>query len=219
MILQRVMIGTCAVVMLAAIPFSIRNNDGSSRSRLLTPAETFAQAMEERDFAGMERELPRVDVNGESNGRATPLMMATLADDVKVMRWLVEHGADVNGGNRFGNTPLELAAAMGTVNAARFLIQHGARLEVRTRVGEVAMTVAARRELPEMIEMLLKGGAAVDARNGRGETALMIAVEEGNVGNVRVLLKAGAEVGAVDLVGRGVEVRAMGELRGEVLRV
>jgi ankyrin repeat protein len=216
---QRVVIGICVVMVLAAIPFSIRNNSGSARSRLLTAEEAFEQAMDERDFAGMERELPRVNVNGELNGQMTPLMLATVKEDVEVMGWLVEHGAEVNVGDRLGVRALEYAALMGKLEAARFLIEHGARVELRAKSGEVSLTMAAHRECPAMIELLLKGGAAVDVRNGRGETALMIAVEEGNVEDVRVLVRGGADTGAVDGKGRGVKERASGENREEILRV
>lgn len=104
----------------------------------------FHNAVAEGDLDKAE-ELLRdgADINARFRltGGQTTLTMAATAD-VKIVTWLLEHGADPNAVTDSGRTPLMQAAKGGHIDQVRILLAHGADVSVRTKEGETALTLA-----------------------------------------------------------------------------
>ena len=146
------------------------------------------------------------------NTGCTPLVRATMAGDMEVVRALLDKGADPNI-NDMGLTPFLVAAGVGTGTRG------GTGLAAQSSAGGVVNT--------ELMDLLLQHGADVNAQvtgtktysmriarapsANEGMTALHTAAQAGKADLVRYLLEKGAntEIGdangrkAIDLVGSG----------------
>jgi ankyrin repeat protein len=158
---------------------------------------------------------------------ATPLLAATAANDLELVKLLLQRGADVNGAKEsenldpatpamLGLTPLMNAAAAGNAEMVRLLVAHGA--DVKTVASAkpfhlkngplgltsfTALTLGAAYGGPETIRVLVDHGANVNAGDGRGLNPLMLAVatDRSDARAVRWLLANGADPAAATLSG------------------
>ena len=122
--------------------------------------------------------------------RAELLRKAILADDVAVIKGLIENGADPNGVyNQTNTTPLMMIRSAA---AARALLEAGAILSTRNQYG---LTPLGRATFlaPDVTEVLLKAGAEPEAPDADGQMPLSKAACIGNAGVVKLLLQAGAD--------------------------
>lgn len=96
---------------------------------------------------------------------------------LKIVRYLLAHGAIVNEADRRGMTPLYLAAESGQITAAKILVTHGARINIRAQSegGNTPLGVAARGGHASIVRYLVSAGADINARNCLGETPMDLA--------------------------------------------
>jgi ankyrin repeat protein len=136
------------------------------------------------------------------NTGCTPLMRATIANDVEVVRALLEKGANPNIAG-MGLTPFLIAAGVGTGG-------RGTGLAASTSAGGTANMA--------IMDLLLEHGADVNAQvtgtktyslrisrapsSTEGMTALHVAAQRGTVDVVRYLLEKGAKTDLADGDGR-----------------
>ena len=114
----------------------------------------------------------------------TPLLRASKAGDIPVMKLLIEHGANVNLPTATGITPLMAAAGNGSIN-----------LDTRGRYKTEAQAV-------EAVDLLVKSGADINARDRNGQTALHGAASWGWNSMVKALVANKIELMAKDAQGR-----------------
>ena len=136
------------------------------------------------------------------NTGCTPLMRATIANDVEVVQALLDKGASPNIVG-MGLTPFLIAAGVGT----------GGR-----GTGLAASTSAGGNSNPAIMDLLLQHGADINARvtgtktysmrisrapsATEGMTALHVAAQQGKTDLVRYLIEKGARSELLDLDGR-----------------
>jgi len=158
-----------------------------------------------------------VDVNGRGSFDLTPLMVASIAGDTELIRWLLEQKADVtairhNSGyqkppsivlmnnqlenivNSGGLTALHFAVISRHPESAKELIRHGDASDKQTKV---ALLWAILYGDDGTVDELLKAGVSPDVRDGNGNTALMIASAHGLETISKLLISKGADINAV----------------------
>ena len=119
---------------------------------------------------------------------ATPFLIAAKANDVAVMRELLENGADPLEPTDNGTTPLMVAAGVGhapgitrsaedeALRAVTVCVELGADVNAVNEQGDTALHGAAWREQADsIVRFLVERGAALDAKNHRDWTPLVIA--------------------------------------------
>jgi quinoprotein dehydrogenase-associated probable ABC transporter substrate-binding protein len=83
------------------------------------------------------------DVNAFlTEGRYSPLMLASLSGSTSVAKSLIEHGADVNASNSGGVTALMIAAAGNHPAIAELLLASGADATARSQDGRTALSIS-----------------------------------------------------------------------------
>lgn len=116
----------------------------------------------------------------------TPLMVAVLADQTEMVRWLLRQGANPRLKDAEGFKPLMLAVREGKAGSV-------GELAAYTREDlDHALLLAALVGRTDVIETLTNFGASVYSRMEDGRTPLMIAAENGNTESVRLLLDIGS---------------------------
>ena len=119
---------------------------------------------------------------------ATPFLIAAKANDLAVMRALVESGADPLEPTDNGTTPLMVAAGVGhapgitrsaedeALRAVTLCVELGADVNAVNEQGDTALHGAAWREQADsVVRFLVERGAEIDAKNHRDWTPLVIA--------------------------------------------
>lgn len=136
-----------------------------------------------------------VNVNDRSDGE-TALHFAARAGHLKVMEYLLAHGADVREKGTGCGTPLQWAAVAGQIEAARLLIDHGADVNGPGTNEATPLHAAVSNGQTEMTKFLLSRGANVNAKMDHDRTPLHLAASGNRIECARVLLSYRADVTA-----------------------
>ncbi|XP_024021150.1 E3 ubiquitin-protein ligase KEG [Morus notabilis] len=106
----------------------------------------------------------------------TALHTAAMANDVELVKIILEAGVDVNIRNEHNTIPLHVALARGAKSCVRLLLSYGANYNFQDDEGDNAFHFAAetakmiRENLDWLVTMLGNPDAAVEARNNSGKT-------------------------------------------------
>ncbi len=141
----------------------------------------------------------KADPNTADEEQWTPLLSASSAGALPVVRRLVAAGARLDARTSAGGTPLHYAASKGREHVAAFLVEQGASLTATDKRGDTPLHKAARS--PSVAKMLLAKGASPNKTNKTGRTALHEAAEDGKGDVCKLLLEAGADADLVDQEG------------------
>jgi ankyrin repeat protein len=131
----------------------------------------------------------------------TPLMRAAKANDVPVLRMLLEGGADpfltqkdytnalliaAAGGGRVGAyaSPYPVSEA-GAIEAIKILVEYGVDVNSFNANGQTALHSAAQRGADNLVRYLAERGAKLDLKNKQGLTPLDVAMGLGGRGGFR----------------------------------
>jgi ankyrin repeat protein len=148
----------------------------------------------------------------------TPLISASIAGDIAMVKELINHGANVNLVFE-GSAALIHACVGGYTATVAALLLAGADVNAGTIDGTTALMYAIQVRSESIVRVLLHGGADVNARDGDGATALHIAAEKaGHDSMVRLLIANGADVNARDQSGETALFKAARFLRELNLR-
>ncbi|XP_030966830.1 E3 ubiquitin-protein ligase KEG [Quercus lobata] len=106
----------------------------------------------------------------------TALHTAAMANDVELVKIILEAGVDVNIRNVHNTIPLHVALARGAKSCVGLLLSAGANCNLQDDEGDNAFHIAAdaarmiRENLEWLIDMLRNPNAAVEVRNHSGKT-------------------------------------------------
>ena len=118
--------------------------------------------------------------------------LASRLGHLKIVKYLVEHGANVNTMNREGQTPLNSAARWGNIDIVKYLISKGA--DVNLKKSFTALMNAAENAQYAIVKYLVEHGANVNLQDEIGETALIKASSRNFFEIVKYLVEHGANV-------------------------
>jgi len=130
--------------------------------------------------------------SGICDNRLTPLGCAVHYDDLKIVKFLIEHGAEVNDiGSDDHETPVLIACEGIDINMVRCLVENGADIHLSDIDGTTCLMKSASKI--DICQYLLELGASVNAVDKYGETALFKAIKRGSLDTVRLLIDHGAD--------------------------
>lgn len=127
----------------------------------------------------------------------TPLMVASMHDQVDVARILLEYGLDVNAKKGNGTTALMLASIHGNLNAAKLLLEHEADVNLKNNKGNTALMDASYHGSIEIIKLLLDHRADINTLDNNGNTALDVALQKRRKEAASFLIENGAKKGSI----------------------
>ena len=137
----------------------------------------------------------QVDLEEKDEDGNTPLYVATMFNNTRFMKKLIDAGANINSKNERKKTPLHLAAGHQKIETLRLLVTEGANLEAKDKNGYTPLHQAVFMRKGDSIEYLIENGADVNARTKNGVSILHTSVTyRSYIELVRMLIEAGANV-------------------------
>ncbi|XP_048014606.1 ankyrin repeat and SOCS box protein 15-like isoform X2 [Megalobrama amblycephala] len=158
----------------------------------------------------------RLRLDEETADGETPLILATQAGLVEIVRTLLEHGASPNRINSKNESPLLLgasvnqiypkkwtaiheAAKVGCIDILTLLLQHGGNVSETDDHGVTPMGIAAEYAQAEALDILIHYGGDVNAQAPNGDSVLYDAAGSGNPDCIELLLQHGADPNVASL--------------------
>ncbi len=150
-----------------------------------------------------------LSVNARGFGKETPLMYmafsATTSQDMKLLQYLLSHGADIHAKDMLGNTALHHGASR-TKNDSVIdaLIYGGADINNRNIARQTPLMLASASNSKEsIIEKLLFYGAKLQEQDSHGRSALFYAaMHNSNPGIILRFMQKGMDLTITDKKGR-----------------
>ena len=118
----------------------------------------------------------KADINTVSG--YTVLTYAIINKHIKMVEYLLKHGADLNLQGDNGETALMYATKYGYTDIVTILLKYGANLNLQDNSGETALICATKRGYTDIVVILLKHGADLNLQGNSGETALICATKK-----------------------------------------
>ncbi|KAL5966622.1 POTE ankyrin domain family member B, partial [Taenia solium] len=156
----------------------------------------------------------------------TPLHLACVKGDDKIVQCLLEYNAKVNIVDQNNQTPLMKAIEGGHLKCVNLLLSYRADLTVRDKHGNAPIHQAVKFGRKDIIELFLRNGVSINTHNQvvlspikqssnklifciNGLTPLHLAVEYHNLPLLQYLVQEGAELDCTDVTGRHVSALMM----------
>ncbi len=153
------------------------------------------RTVEVRDKVDVEPSKHHPSLHAENKPRATPLDVAVIAGDPKIVQLLLTYGANANLCSYLDATALQLAATSANADVVATLIGHnGIDLDAQTQNGTSALHLAVNRGDEGIVKLLLHAGARPDLQNEIGATALGTAVYHGNLAICNSLIETNPNI-------------------------
>jgi ankyrin repeat protein len=174
-----------------------------------TPDSTPPQDGEDKEIQRIQQVIQTSPdlINQPGQDGNTELTKAAGAGELKVVAYLLDHGADVNQ-NTGKFFPLLQAVVAGNRSMVELLLNRGADVNARSGDGD-ALHMAVRKRFQSVVEVLLAHKADVNNLDASKETPLDVAAATGQKKIVQMLLAAGADPNLADDNGRTALNRAI----------
>uniref|UniRef100_A0A8C1UQA1 Ankyrin repeat and SOCS box containing 15a n=1 Tax=Cyprinus carpio TaxID=7962 RepID=A0A8C1UQA1_CYPCA len=138
----------------------------------------------------------RLSLEEETTDGETPLILATQAGLVEIVRTLLENGASPNRINSKNESPLLLAVRTDSFEIAFTLISRGASVNQACPKNWTAIHEAAKVGCTDILTLLLQNGGNVLETDEHGVTPMGIAAEYGQAEALDILIHYGGDVNA-----------------------
>ena len=137
------------------------------------------------------------EINEPDEFGRTPLCLACLDGDEKVVEWLLDHGANIEPRDLRGNTAMVFAIANDHLGCAKLLVDAGASLNPINIRGESLLALVAGTYSFDALRFLVESGVSVDRSGGGNMSPLFAAVKNSRYAQAEYLLKHGADPNAL----------------------
>ncbi|XP_055049334.2 ankyrin repeat and SOCS box protein 15 isoform X1 [Misgurnus anguillicaudatus] len=138
----------------------------------------------------------RLSLEKETADGETPLILATQAGLVEIVRTLLEHGASPNRTNSKNESPLLLAVRTDSFEIAFTLLSRGASANQVCLKNWTAIHEAAKVGCTDILQLLLQRGGNVHEVDQNGMTPMEIAAEYARAEVLDILIHYGGNVNA-----------------------
>jgi len=128
-----------------------------------------------------------IEIDERNSHEETPLMLAALNGDEKVINALIALDAEVN---KTGWTPLHYAASKGQLKAIEILLDNSAYIDAESPNQTTPLMMAAGYGTAEAVRLLLESGADPRLLNDKGLSAIDFAKHANQSTSVDLLYKA-----------------------------
>ena len=136
-----------------------------------------------------------------ADGMSTGLHSAAQANDVALIKKLLETGAGIDARDADRRTALLIATHANAIAAAQVLIAAGADVNAKDNIQDTPYLYAAAEGRLEILRLCLKAGANLKDTNRYGGTGLIPAAHHGHPEIVRELLKTKIDIDHVNRLG------------------
>ena len=143
-------------------------------------------------------DIGAVDINSPDKYGIPMLIKAAESGRLRVVQYLVDHGADIHIRTKFENTALMGASLFGHLGIVKYLVSRGANVNDQNAGGETALMRAAGQRHLGVVKYLLQHGADVNVQDRFGGTALMKGAYYGSLRIVKYLTEHGADISIRD---------------------
>lgn len=149
--------------------------NGNQTARL-QEADKLVRSIQQNDLATVERLLSAgANPNEKGTATSTPLMMAVLKQNKRIIEMLLNADANINATDDIGDTALVLALKS-DAEIVDLLLKRGADVSVRDKFGSTVLHDAARESDADTMRRLLAGKVDPNLKDNEGNTPLMIQV-------------------------------------------
>ena len=137
-----------------------------------------------------------IDINATTIPKhATPLFIASLTDNVKMIEILNKAGADMEKSDHQGYTPLLRATEENNINSVKILLSLGAHVDAKLEDGRTSLIIASYKGFYVIVEELIGNGASVNAKiHDHNASSLYLSSMSGYANIVELLIASGASV-------------------------
>ena len=118
------------------------------------------------------------DVNIMDEQGNTPLHIATISNNIIIVKYLISKGACIDIKNKNGKTPLYNAIEVNNFEIASFLLTHGATVDIKDINGMTPLHIAVINKLYNITTLLIFNHSNTDIKNSNGETPLDLAKDD-----------------------------------------
>ncbi len=144
------------------------------------------------------RFLPKPDINARTEEGISALMVAVSQENLKMVKYLVEHGADINATDFQGVSVLMRATVKGNLEIVKYLVEHGAQINAKDlHAHSTALFFAINNGQEDVVEYLAENGANIHVIDKSDCTPLHYAAKFGQLKSVKTLVKNGANVNSL----------------------
>ncbi len=157
--------------------------------------EEFIEAVKDTNIEKVKILLKsKVNLNATDSREMTPLLIASVDNNLELVKLLVEAGADVNRKQKeTGKTALMYSSANGHVEILRYLLSRpGILINAKDKEGKTALVHAVFFARKDAVSLLLENKANPNSRTNSEESALTFAIKGGRPEIVSMLRQAGA---------------------------
>ncbi|XP_056644588.1 poly [ADP-ribose] polymerase tankyrase-1-like [Diorhabda sublineata] len=155
------------------------------------------KAIVENDDDSVELLLNYVDINEKNKWGHTPVSLAIVKKNLKIVRLLLDNGAKTSILiEKF--YPIHLAVKIGSLPIFKLLLEYKVNLHVNTACLSHCIHLAARYGKLEILEYILELGVDVDLFDGSKYTPLHRAIFAGKTEAVKFLLQRNADISITD---------------------
>jgi len=127
-------------------------------------------------------------INQINKDMQTPIMIAALRKQNKLVKFLVLHGADINKVDRNGSAAIHYAIIGKNLQCVMELVPHINDWTLQDRDGFTPFLLAAANDLPEIMH-IISGPQIKSEHTHKGRNALHLACAEGKIDIVRILIQ------------------------------